>query len=219
MNIIYVVRHGQSTANENPHLYASEILNWEIPLTALGTQQAKNAGEFILNDISKESHHPSSRIPIKIYCSPYLRTQQTAKIIAEQFNVKQIHQNMLLSEWNAGEQDGVARISDFDDRPLEKHFKHRLGRLHYKPNRGESFLDVHTRLGLFVYQQDSFTNIPYTIIVGHMESSIALHYFLISQVMSKENEHWKNGEVRKYVKNFNTFEYKGIVNNNELPNH
>lgn len=68
MQQIYVVRHGQSQANAHKVVAGSQ----ESPLTELGKEQARLAGEHLLG---LGIDH--------IVCSPMGRAQETAKIIAK----------------------------------------------------------------------------------------------------------------------------------------
>ena len=215
MSILYVVRHGESTGNADPSTY-SKTPNWILPLTETGCDQATAAGQWIQKDAFKSINVEITRdvtenethrlAPMQIICSPYLRTANTAKIISKIFN-KTCKTNMLLAEWNPGEQEGVTQINDFDNRPVEKHFQSKLGRLHYKPHRGESFLDVHVRAGVFVCQQNFFAYHPHTVIVAHKELNIALHHFLLETIAIDCQESWNTGEVRKYQRDVSKFEY------------
>jgi len=67
---LYVIRHGESQANVE-HVYCGQM---DSPLTALGRQQAKQAGKFLKG------------IPFdKVYSSPLSRAVDTAKLALPEF--------------------------------------------------------------------------------------------------------------------------------------
>ena len=77
----YFIRHGQSTNNRG------DERSTEPPLTDLGVEQARRAGEAL------------SELGItRLYCSPMLRTLQTATIISEFLNLDP-HVYVGLHEW------------------------------------------------------------------------------------------------------------------------
>ena len=132
---IYLIRHAESLANINPKAY-SKYHNWDIPLTNKGEEQAESAGKILLHE---EKLLPS----ITIHSSPYLRCIETSKTIFKQLNsTKQPTTNLLLSEISFGEQEGC-QVEHFEERPVENHYAEKMGALHYKPLRGESFLDLY----------------------------------------------------------------------------
>lgn len=81
MNTIYLIRHGQK-----------ENKPGDPPLTALGIKQAKATATYI------HTHNIHS-----IYTSPFLRTKQTAEIIAKQFQLPVIPDERLKERLNWGD--------------------------------------------------------------------------------------------------------------------
>lgn len=73
MGKLILVRHGESEGNRIRHFTNSP----DAPITERGRQQALEAAFRI-----KSSFHPH-----KVIASPYFRTRETARIIAEQFNL------------------------------------------------------------------------------------------------------------------------------------
>lgn len=71
---IYLVRHGQSTANVNKAVH-HELPDHAIPLSELGKRQAFAAG-VALNGIIGPKVFESR--PMRLWTSPYLRTRQTS---------------------------------------------------------------------------------------------------------------------------------------------
>ena len=113
-----------------------------------------------------------------------------------------------------------SNVEEYEHRPAEEHFHDRMGGLQYKPHRGDSFLDVHTRTGLFVVQQRFFETHSFNIIVSHAAVCLMLHYFLIAQcpkehaLQLKAHDYWPNTLVRAYslASPQSQFEYLGTLN-------
>ena len=193
MTTIYLIRHGQSEGNIDPTLY-SRKRNEDVELTELGKTQIESLSSLLANDIQD---NPT------IFSSPFKRCIHTSEILAKMLGNIKIRPSLLLSEVNCGDQQGC-EVEDFEQRPLEKHFYDKLGAWQYKPNRGESLMDVHVRVGLFVTQNHFFQYCPTPIIVSHASVCLMLHYFLIHECPSltdkpgKAIDYWPNGSVRKY---------------------
>ena len=79
---LYLIRHGQSTNNEGKLPRAADP-----PLTDIGVEQARWAGESLKDESIT-----------RLYCSPMLRTLQTAQIISDIINLPP-HVFVGLHEW------------------------------------------------------------------------------------------------------------------------
>ena len=79
---LYLIRHGQSTNNEGKLPRAADP-----PLTDIGVEQARWTGESLKDEGIT-----------RLYCSPMLRTLQTAKIISDIINLPP-HIFVGLHEW------------------------------------------------------------------------------------------------------------------------
>ena len=188
MSSVYLLRHGQSVGNANSQLY-STTFNPEMPLNITGHHETTSAAQHLKNAIGKN--------PVVIFSSHYLRAIQTAEIIKKALGKRQINQSVFLAERNYGEEEGSADVNDFATRPMEKHAYNTAGHLEYTPVRGESLLDVHMRVGLFVLQHDSFRFIPSAIIVSHEFTLLMLHAYFTGE-MPDVNSRWANCEIRHY---------------------
>lgn len=210
MSTIYLLRHGQSLANVDPSVYA-DYANTDIPLTETGRDQLKTAGKLLKQDLAFKS--------IGVFSSPYRRCRESCGVLLATAEIKSaVSSNLLLSEMSYGEQENT-NVEDFTQRPAEKWNREQLGPLHYKPVRGENFLDVHTRAGLFVVQQRFFQYIPITIIVSHASLCLMMHYFLTITcpleytLEEKAHLYWPNAMIRKYhaIDITAGFEYDGVL--------
>lgn len=74
---IFLVRHGQSEANADRGV-SLRMPDHAVPLTALGRDQAAQAGRFLAETLGDG---PEGRGRARIWNSPYLRTRQTADAI------------------------------------------------------------------------------------------------------------------------------------------
>ena len=128
---LYIIRHGETDSNRERIVQTPQT-----PLSALGQQQALQLAQRFL-------HVPIS----KIFCSDYLRTQQTATPMVQQNNCS-IEYSPLLRERNFGDLRGLSH----DDIPAEFH------REDYVPQNGESYGQFSQRVAQawqFIVQQYS----------------------------------------------------------------
>lgn len=126
---LYIIRHGETDSNRERIVQTPQT-----PLSVLGQQQARQLAQRFL-------HVPIS----KIICSDYLRTQQTAAPIVQQFKCA-IEYSALLRERNLGDLRGLSYDDIADD------FHHE----NYVPKNGESYEQFSLRVAQawrFVLQQ------------------------------------------------------------------
>jgi broad specificity phosphatase PhoE len=105
--LIYLIRHAESEINLTPDLVGGSS-NW-ADLTHEGIAQAKLLGSrFKNNDIKLEA----------VYCSPAIRTQQTARHFCEriEFPLYEIKLEMSLTELSQGDWE-QKRVHEVYDRP------------------------------------------------------------------------------------------------------
>ncbi len=76
---ILLVRHGESTGNLDPTIYA-QTPDHAVPLSAAGRRQAAGAGRF-LRDYFAALPRDQSYSAVRMWCSPYRRTRETADAI------------------------------------------------------------------------------------------------------------------------------------------
>jgi probable phosphoglycerate mutase len=88
MKTIYLVRHGK-VDNPSGIFYTSNF-----PLGGQGTRQA----QALATDIKDSGCNPK-----RIMCSPYVRTRETAEIIAQALDGKGVETDERLVEWQVGD--------------------------------------------------------------------------------------------------------------------
>jgi broad specificity phosphatase PhoE len=134
---IYLIRHGEAEHNVDRSVMA-HTHDSKHSLTELGFQQAQKTGEFMKGTVNEKT---------VFYCSPYLRTVQTAKaihfLLPEQIP---FYENPLLREWELG------NLYDFTNRTpeMKKEFK-AAGLFYFRHHHGESLADVYLRATMFMH--------------------------------------------------------------------
>ncbi len=153
MKTVYLIRHGKA---ENP---TGVFYPPETPLSQQGVHQA----QAIAQDILKANCHP-----IRIVCSPYLRTRETAEIIAQTLNNNALETDEHLIEWQVGGWFGkplnaFRTAAGYDQEPF-----------HLQLTDVEPFEKMSTRIIATI--QDTLSKIPENscaIIVSHREPMVS----------------------------------------------
>jgi broad specificity phosphatase PhoE len=144
---LWLVRHGESTANVARHKAELEKLltidfkerEPDVPLSDEGIQQSIRLGNWFASRGIK---------PDVIYSSPYLRTRDTARLISEtaKFSAVKIFYDERLRERELGIFDRLTRIGGMQKYPEECKKRELLGKFYYRPIGGESWCDVAFRV-------------------------------------------------------------------------
>ena len=148
-NTYYICRHGE--AENNAKMIISSFAENPHHLTDKGKKQAEEAGKWLSN----------KKIDL-IYVSPFIRTKETAEIIAKKigFDKKKIILDTKISEINAGVWNGKA-FNDF-----VKEFSH-ADRFTETPEKGENYVDIKKRMGDFIYDLEKKHEGKNILIVSH----------------------------------------------------
>jgi broad specificity phosphatase PhoE len=122
---LILVRHGESEGNRD-RTFTQHV---DVPLTAMGREQARDAGEKIQRMFE----------PARIFTSPYARARHTAEIIGEVVNLP-VEIEPDLREQSFG---------IFAGQPYESLLSnaayHEGPRWNWRPQEGESLIDVYDR--------------------------------------------------------------------------
>lgn len=147
---IWIVRHGQSTANLARHKSESEKLKnidfpereMDVPLSKQGEFESEKIGTWFKTQ---------SEIPTIIISSPYLRATETAGIIIESanFDNKKILLDERLRERELGIFDRLTKLGAMEKYPEECAKRDEIGKFYYRPIGGESWADVALRIRSF----------------------------------------------------------------------
>ena len=153
MKTVYLIRHGKV---ENPdHIFYTP----DFPLGVQGTHQAQALAKNI---------HDAGCHPTRIVASPYVRTRETAEIIAQALDGREIKTDDRLVEWQVGDWFGKP-LNDFrtaagyDEKPF-----------HLKLKNIEQFESASTRIIAVIVEL--LTDMPEegcSLIVSHREPMVA----------------------------------------------
>lgn len=147
---IWLVRHGESTANVARHRAEAENAKtieytgreMDIPLSSAGVEQSVALGRWFKFQPVK---------PTIVYASPYLRTAESARFISEnaKFDGVEIFQDERIRERELGIFDRLTWRGSVEKYPEECAKREQLGKFYYRPPGGESWCDVALRVRSF----------------------------------------------------------------------
>jgi broad specificity phosphatase PhoE len=148
---LWLVRHGQSQGNvardaadeAGAHEIDIDLRDVDVPLSALGEEQARAAGRWF-------AALPRNEGPELILSSPYVRAKQTAAIICGQGALAGGPARTIIDERLREREFGIFdRLTTAGIRhkfPEEAAHRRRLGKFYHRPPGGESWADVILRL-------------------------------------------------------------------------
>jgi broad specificity phosphatase PhoE len=138
MNKIFLIRHGQSTANVDEQVYL-QVFDHNIPLTGLGKKQSEKAGKELLKCLKQKD--------VNVFYSPYKRTTQTWHSIQKELtgvSLKSAEENPLLREQEH------KFFKNMIDSKEKKEEQKEFGIFWYRFKNAESIADVHQRITIFM---------------------------------------------------------------------
>lgn len=130
-----MVRHGQSAANVDQTIY-NRIPDYRIPLTELGVEQARSAGERVRRQLDGQK--------VRVYVSPYLRAYQTLEAMNLGDLIETTMEEPRLREQDWANFQNPAEIAD------QKELRNAYGHFFYRFREGESGSDVYDRVSSFM---------------------------------------------------------------------
>ncbi len=147
---LWLVRHGESTANVARHKAEAENLltidfterEADVPLSNYGVEQSIKVGKYFLNETEK---------PTVVFCSPFARTSETARLIVENAELKEakIFYDERIRERELGIFDRLTSRGVLEKYPEEYAKRRHTGKFYYRPTGGESWADVALRIRSF----------------------------------------------------------------------
>jgi broad specificity phosphatase PhoE len=168
---LVIVRHGQSERNvekdavrEAPaaHTFGSGLRDMDTQLTETGRRQSRAVGEYLSKHYEFDA----------IFCSPYVRTAETAKEIVSKLGRKPHHvTEERLREIEFGVLDGLTAKGIEAKYPDEHARRKKEGKYYYRPPGGESRPDVALRVQSFLgtlvrdYRQKSILIVTHSVVV------------------------------------------------------
>ncbi|MFH9351793.1 histidine phosphatase family protein [Kitasatospora sp. NPDC017646] len=153
-SVLIATRHGESTANVEFQLAeASGALSVpiscrdaDIPLSLRGQQQAQALGRWW-------AALPSADRPRSVWCSPYVRTAETARIALAQAAglgavpvTLAVRYDERLRDRELGVLEMLPKAAIEAEHPEEAVRRRKMGELYYRPPGGESWADVALRV-------------------------------------------------------------------------
>ncbi|MCU1442932.1 MAG: Phosphoglycerate mutase [Cryobacterium sp.] len=145
---LLLIRHGESTANvaasaaqvAGAELVDAPLRDADVPLTQVGIDQAIAVGDWLRS-------LPDEEFPAMVWCSPYLRAAETARIASESQRAElPVHVDERLRDRELGILDTLTTVGVESRLPTEAARRRRLGKFYYRPPGGESWADVALRV-------------------------------------------------------------------------
>ena len=163
---LYLIRHGESKQNTREN-YSVGLPDHKVELTETGIRQSHDAGLFLKNYIDSNDLNIRNAV---VWVSPFLRTRQTANIINNYLNIKDVREDYSLIEQRYGlfSDTSIQRLKLI----LQKEFKHydnyyqNEGKFYAKLPQGEAPMDVAIRTRMFLNMIASENRSP-VFIVSH----------------------------------------------------
>lgn len=180
---LVLVRHGESVGNLAAAAAAAagadrleiDTRDADTPLSDRGLEQARALGVRL-------AELPPAERPDAVWCSPYLRAQQTAATALEVAGlVRTVHLDERLRDRELGITDrlttrGIERLL-----PEEAARRALLGKLYYRPPGGESWADVALRLRSVLADIDRREAGRRVLVVSH-DAVIALVRYVLEDL-------------------------------------
>lgn len=150
--ILWLARHGESLANVARHKAEAEGLpaidfpmrEPDVPLSDLGKAQSITMGKWF-------TALPDDKKPALVYTSPFLRTIESAKLLAETAGLGDVRviSDERLREREMGIFDRLTKHGAMQKYPDECARRELLGKYYYRAPGGENWCDVILRLRSF----------------------------------------------------------------------
>lgn len=166
---LLLVRHGESTANvaasaaeaAGAEVIDAPLRDADVPLTDVGVEQAEAVGSWLRS-------LPDDGFPDAVWCSPYLRAAETARIaVGEQRRELPVYADERLRDRELGILDTLTTLGVEARLPSEAARRRRLGKFYYRPPGGESWADVALRLRSVLADVDRRDDAARVLLVSH----------------------------------------------------
>ncbi len=182
---LIVLRHGQTLPNvlieqpNNSYFYTLSGSDTTIGCTALGLVQVREAALFIAQFLK------NIRIK-KMFCSQFLRTQQTATVVQEVLpNHPPVIEDVRIAKRNYGQFWNITYAGVKALYPAEYLKFLTLGAYLYRPPNGENYPDLKNRLQSFL-QDEIEPSDDHMLISGHSVGVLMLEQMLLGELTDYE---------------------------------
>ncbi len=185
-NQYFVMRHGEAESN------VKKVVDSKTPGVAHLTEKGKE-------QVLESSALLKEKKIDMVFVSPFLRTQETAEIVARELGLEtdSVVTDSRLSEINTGEFDGKS-VDEYHN--FFKDYEERFTKV---PEGGENLLQMKKRLGEFLYEIDTKYKNKNILIVGHeyvgwliQAVAAALDAQKAIELWGKDGDFIKNGEIQ-----------------------
>ena len=199
---IFLIRHGESISNAGEN-YIKRIPDHLVTLTEKGKQQAYDNGKW-LKEYCDKNHIDLSRA--RIWRSPYVRTRQTCDEFNKSLGIKEIREDITLTEQQFGMFDSVPREKWAELYPAETAEYERqcanYGKFYARLPLGESPYDVAIRVHQFtgtIYRDYDKSGVDTLFIFTHGTTlrAFLLRWFHYSPEWYHEERNPKNCMIRE----------------------
>ncbi|HYG28151.1 MAG TPA: histidine phosphatase family protein [Caulobacteraceae bacterium] len=180
---LWIVRHGESAGNvarEEATLarLGRIAIDWrdvDVPLSPLGEKQAEALGHWFADQ-------PAHDRPEVVLTSPYIRAQETARLIRDACGLAPGAPDFVVDERLREKEFGVLdRLTTYgiaDLHPDQAEFRRILGKFYHRPPGGESWCDVILRLRSALDTLSLHHAGRRVLIVSHQVVVLCLRYLL-----------------------------------------
>ena len=180
---MWLGRHGESAGNvarDRAELEGLPMIDiaqrdMDVPLSARGEDQARALGEWLRDQ-------PEDVRPTHTIASPYVRAQQTARIVLEESGCPpetiDVEVDERLREREFGILDRLTRAGIAERFPEQAAARAFLGKFYHRPPGGESWADVALRLRSLLDTAGRQYAGERLLVVGHQVVILVLRYLL-----------------------------------------
>jgi broad specificity phosphatase PhoE len=192
---LWVVRHGESAGNVARDRAEAEQLeridlshrDMDVPLSGLGERQAAALGRWT----AKQDDRPTV-----VWCSPYVRAQETARIALEAAGLDlPVQVDERLREREFGVLDGLTRKGITTIYPEESERRKQIGKFFHRPPGGESWADVVLRVRAVLDEVRSDCSGERVLVVGHQVVVLVVRYVVEGMTEADVLDVDREGEV------------------------
>lgn len=199
---IFLIRHGESVSNTGDN-YEKRIPDHLVPLSENGERQAVQNGKW-LAEYCREKNIDLSHA--RIWRSPFLRTRQTCDLFNQSLNIRDIREDITLTEQQFGLFDAVpeadwARLYPNEYAEYKRQCSN-LGKFYARLPMGESPFDVAIRIHQFMgtiyrdYEKRGVENL-FVFTHGTTLRTFLLRWFHYSPEWYQEERNPKNCWIRE----------------------
>jgi broad specificity phosphatase PhoE len=183
---LVLVRHGESVGNvarvvaesEGHHVIDIAQRDMDVPLSAMGEQQARAVGHWIAR--------LGRRTPHVVLTSPYVRAAETAAIARQTAGLAApLVLDERLREREFGALDRLTKAGIVERYPDQAEARRRIGKFYHRPPGGESWCDVALRVRSVLDSVTREHSGKHVLVVAH-QVVIMMFRYVIERLTEEE---------------------------------